>query len=668
MTTIPPPFCTVFVFTRFSPEGMEADVKKVRLTYLLWIPILVCCAMLFYVDVFQVQYYNIIQSNQISDLNLDKKTLEGFLINTPGCRIPDMDPFDEHIKKYMEIPKVPLCNKGIPPLFASNLSSVYLLESSMDAYDVTDIDELKCCYKPFWRKTPTEGQNDNKITYSENCYNFSRSVTVKEEWIKIICTHNDSTIYEDLFSFIPVKIHDTTTSGDSLNILIWGVDAVSRLNLHRQMPETVKQLKQIGAVELLGYNKVGDNTFPNLMPVLTGMTEKELTENCWPKENAFFDDCPFLWKDYKKKGFVTAYGEDSSWMGLFNYQRNGFQNQTVDYAYNYFNRESERALGNSHNMNVDECVGGRLVYKDFLEYIKRFVITMDGNSLPYFGFFWAVGLSHDYLNKPKLGDGDYATLLKTLKDGGHLENTVLILMSDHGIRWGAIRETFQGMMEERLPFVFMVLPEWYKYKYQKAYQNLMINERRLTTPFDLHETLLDLLHPFNLTEENLEASGTSNKRPRGVSFFRSISKNRTCEEAGIASHWCTCQQSVEVDANATNVLEAAAFAVGNMNQQLKGYAQCAILNLDAVLSARLMTHTEEITGEHKIQDYMLTLRTLPGAGVFEVTVRYMEEKNTYSITGTISRLNLYGQQSSCITDFHLKLYCYCKSLLSHGFS
>lgn len=84
-------------------------------------------------------------------------------------------------------------------------------------------------------------------------------------------------------------------------------------------------------------------------------------------------------------------------------------------------------------------------------------------------------------------------MFSKLNGDGHLSNTVVVFMSDHGIRWGSIRSTYQGQLEERLPFVVMALPKQFRQQYPKAFQNLKTNVRRLTTPFDLHETLNDFL-------------------------------------------------------------------------------------------------------------------------------------------------------------------------------
>lgn len=645
---------------------MDLEGSKLRLPPVLWIPLIICFVLLFFVDVFQISVFVPPSMTFFRNVKLQGKSMAGFEVKTPGCKIPAMDPWDPNIKDFISVPDTPVCNKGIPALFAANLTYIYYINTSLPYYNISDINELKCCYKVFWRINPNgTKEDDNKMGYSKECYNVTEYAKITHEFIEIKCHLENTTVYHDMFAFVPVKNVSRKISHNPkpLNVLVVGLDAVSRLNLIRQMPKTVGYLKEIEAVEFVGYNKVGDNTFPNLIPALTGMSEDELAGNCWPNKSDQFDKCPFVWNSYKEKGYTTAFGEDSSWMGLFNYQRQGFEKQPTDYGYSYFNREAEAAIGNSHNMNVKECIGARQVYKDFLDYITKFSVTMDLNDFPYFGFFWTVSLSHDYLNKPQLGDLDYKNFFKSLNDGGHLENTVLIFLSDHGIRWGSIRETYQGRMEERLPFVMIKLPKWYRNQHQRANYNLMKNSRRLTTPFDLYETLNDLSKPFDLTDQTLDM-GRVDLNQRGVSFFREISEERTCEKAGIKTHWCTCQQSKEVDIKSSEVVAAANFAIHYINRELEGYAQCAELVIHSIVNARLMVHDKDIEeGDNKVQDYTLTIKTLPSNAIFEATVRYVPKNSHYNVIGTISRLNLYGTQSACITDYHLKLYCYCKSLL-----
>ncbi|XP_072394031.1 uncharacterized protein [Diabrotica undecimpunctata] len=638
--------------------------KKVDFKYL--ILLLICITILICVyqqdNIFpRIEINEVICGEEPKYRLVEKTSNSGvFTINTPGCTIPYLHPYDKSILDYIEQPGKYVCNNGTPALFESDMESIRIIKDALPFYNVTNINNLTCCYKTFWREDPDDGSADNKVRYSEDCQTFVNKAKIKEEFIKVTCSYNNRDIYTDMFAFVPVKKlsenvkKDLNQDDSSLNILVLGLDAISRLNFHRQMPKTLNYLEQIGTVEMKGYNKVGDNTFPNLIPALTGKHVKEIENDCWPSKRHHFDKCPFIWKSYKQKGYVTAFDEDSSWMGIFNHLKNGFKKQPTDYGFNYFDFEAIRLMGNTPLGTVEICQGARWVYKVHLDYLTHFVRTMEDNSSKYFGFFWQNSISHDDLNLPRIGDDHYYSMIKYFKEHGYLNKTILFVMSDHGIRTGKIRSTYQGMMEERLPLLYVYLPEWYKQRYQQQYRNLQQNSLRLTTPFDLYETFVHLLNI-----ENSDTKTGSSDKSRGVSLLRKISKHRTCEDVGIVSHWCTCQKSKEIDINDKNIKAVADFSVSYINKQLSAYSQCAHLNLDNISSARLMEHNKEITGDYQVLDYMLSFTTIPGNGSFEATVRYMSEFKSYSIVGSISRLNLYGQQSACISDYELKLYCYC---------
>nr|CAH7717380.1 unnamed protein product [Callosobruchus chinensis] len=184
-----------------------------------------------------------------------------------------MDAFDPSIKEFIKPPPKVVCNKGIPPLFEANHTSVSMIPESIRYYNVADLTKLQCCYKAFWRIEPKSNKADRQFEFSEDCHQINESSPIEDEFIKVTCSYLSKEIYKDFFSFVPLKKSVgkvEPTSPPKLNVLVMGLDAVSRLNLHRQMPKTVEYLKQIGSVEMLGYNKVADNTFPNLMPVLAG--------------------------------------------------------------------------------------------------------------------------------------------------------------------------------------------------------------------------------------------------------------------------------------------------------------------------------------------------------------------------------------------------------------
>lgn len=60
-------------------------------------------------------------------------------------------------------------------------------------------------------------------------------------------------------------------------------------------------------------------------------------------------------------------------------------------------------------------------------------------------------------------------------------------------RFAEVRSTLQGKQEERLPFFSFIFPEAFKQRYTAEYANFKKNLHRLTTPFDVHATFLDIL-------------------------------------------------------------------------------------------------------------------------------------------------------------------------------
>ncbi|CAH1390795.1 unnamed protein product [Nezara viridula] len=593
-----------------------------------------------------------------------------FLINTTGCKIPYMDPFDELIQKFITDIDPPKCNKfNIGRLVKADYDSVFIDFDVLNNISV-DQNQVKCYYTEFWRieqpllKDGHYAANvDAEVRFSSKDIEIkNRTTIVNEEFIKVFCEIKNETIYKDYFAF-PQSRKGRHREHNTVSISLIGFDSVSRLNLLRQMPRTVAFLKEkVISVEMLGYNKVGDNTFPNMIPVLVGRTVEEIKETCWRQEN-IFDNCSFIWNKYKESNFSTAYYEDATWMGLFNYQKYGFRKQPTDFYGQIFSLTAENDLGCDKRLNAHLCIGNRMVLSVLLESASRYIIG--SRDMLTWSMFWTSSLTHDYLNLPRLADLPFVDFMENLFNNDIFNSTIFIFMSDHGIRWGGIRSTYQGYMEERLPFLFISFPEWFRNTYQLAIRNLKANRRRLTTHFDLHETLLDLVDLNNLQDEVIieRTNFLYHNARRGISLFLPIPENRTCEDAGITENWCTCYTSKSVSVSNPMVKQAALALVNFMNSLLDNHRECSQLNLHEIVSARIeqLMSTEESNDSinTKSTDYIVTVNTEPGNGVFEATVRHRIFSEDYTVIGDVSRLNTYGDQSKCISHYMLKLYCFC---------
>ena len=200
-----------------------------------------------------------------------------------------------------------------------------------------------------------------------------------------------------------------------------------------------------------------------------------------------------------------------------------------------------------------------------------------------------------------------------------------------------------------------MLPPTFRQTYPDAFENLNTNTHRLTTPFDVHETLIDVL---NITT-NIRSKY---RRKRGLSLFSKIPPNRTCTKAAIPPQYCTCHGERRLKTNASDVQKAAIFVINEINTSLNKVPQCATLSLDEILDARQhvpnsrldVTHSEKVT-------HQLTFRTKPGGAILEATTSFglRPPGGQFSLMGEVSRLNKYGDSSACTSDAGLKRYCYC---------
>ena len=143
---------------------------------------------------------------------------------------------------------------------------------------------------------------------------------ILDEFIEVTCrdVKTYATIYSDYFAFLPLKEEtekrcdnadsSKLTKEPSLNTLVIGLDTLSRLQFHRHFPRSSTFLKErLDAIEMMGYNKVAENTYPNLVPLLTGLSAKQLRNRCLKDNDGLVDSCPLIWKKYHQEGFRYEY-------------------------------------------------------------------------------------------------------------------------------------------------------------------------------------------------------------------------------------------------------------------------------------------------------------------------------------------------------------------------
>ncbi|KAL4219938.1 hypothetical protein ACF0H5_020349 [Mactra antiquata] len=468
------------------------------------------------------------------------------------------------------------------------------------------------------------------------------------------------------------KVKSNDDTDDKMNVLMFGLDSMSHLAYQRKLPLTYKYLKEeLGAVVMDGYNIVGDATTAALIPMLTGKTETELPEvrrNRWESENV--DVYPLIWKQFKSKGYATLFAEDEPTIGVFNLRLNGFRDQPTD----HYMRPFWQALWDTElrRSSPRYCTGNVPHHMYLLNYLKDFYVKY--SNVSKFAFVFGSELTHWDNNPGEYMDADFMNFFQFLKKGGYLDNTVVIAFADHGARYSRVRKTVQGKMEERLPFMSVAMPKKFRKKYPKVYRNLLKNSDKLTTPFDVHETLLDILDLNRL-------KNTQKVTQRGLSLLRPVPPSRTCTDAQIQMHWCTCLKQIELDAGDKYVQKSVNALIKFLNKVTESQRQlCAELRFHSLIHAFLLIPNEKVLMFQKSRDednryanfssnvvvdhahFQVTIETLPNKGLYESTIQVNMTSGDYTvIEDEVSRLDMYGNQPACVQDKYpdLRKYCYC---------
>lgn len=449
---------------------------------------------------------------------------------------------------------------------------------------------------------------------------------------------------------------ENQTNQKQLSILSVGIDSVSRLNFIREMPKTRSFLEKNKWIELQGYNKVADNTYPNLMGLLSGMNESFAYEKCKPFKIGYLDKCKLLWYDYRNLGFITGYAEDESTINTFNYHKKGFLHEPTDYYFRPYMIAAERKLKSSKVDEMTYCTGPETSGERILNLAKDFAETFRKYS--YFGFFWMNSFSHNKLNSLSRMDNKVREFLEDISKEDVLNNTIVLFFSDHGLRFGEIRYTHTGWLEERLPIFFMLLPDWFKKTFPNKYKNLLLNKNKLTTPYDIYMTLQELL----IVSERNYSIVPSTACSKCKSIFENIEVNRSCEDASIQQHWCTCGGYEHISTSNSTVKAAAEFILTKTQATINSYAKdskkCAKFTIKRIMTASISSNGENW---YKNDTYLLIILQTKPSAVFEgtVSVENKEGRLDFQMQGSISRLDYYEPHSHCVNDSTLKKYCYC---------
>ena len=173
----------------------------------------------------------------------------------------------------------------------------------------------------------------------------------------------------------------------------------------------------------------------------------------------------------------------------------------------------------------------------------------------------------------------------------------------------------------------------------------------------------------------------SGKLNRSLSLWDAIPYSRTCEEAGVAAHWCACLNWETVSVSDETVGQLGRELVERLNNETERVRDlCAALSLGAVESARRLVPHADVLRYKKAKDadgflpdlsgkgtvslaqYQLRVRTQPGNALYEATIPFhLVQRQAQVNLDAVSHINAFGDLPHCIInkDYFLAKYCVC---------
>lgn len=278
--------------------------------------------------------------------------------------------------------------------------------------------------------------------------------------------------------------------------------------------------------------QIGDNSAVNLMPILAGdlseaLSKPKLTEfgdinEDWiqPRFDRLDPDrLPFLWKEMEKgqrgrlqpacrrlhhhaqRRYHASIPRPVSlplagvqvWL-----QEASHYSLLQAFLQLYLLCESTRLQElQSQSYDPKFCDNDRWLQEEFVDLWRQFALRYRDKC--HFGFTFIArsaksekisSLTHDTQYLLELADEKVYSMLEDMVLNDALNDTVLVLMGDHGQRMTAIQYTYRffflrlksssGRIEERMPFFSVRMPDWFRKEFPEEFVNLERNQWKFT--------------------------------------------------------------------------------------------------------------------------------------------------------------------------------------------
>jgi len=321
------------------------------------------------------------------------------------------------------------------------------------------------------------------------------------------------------------------------------------------------------------------------------------------------------------------------------------------------------------------CYGNQRHLDIQIEHLKHYWANYSGKRK--LSFFWTNIIGHKSFTGLRSADVNILKFLEWSKVSQSINNTVVIMLSDHGYRMGGPSSSRLGRKEANNPWLMIHVPSHIKERYPHLDQVLKENTKRIVSAYDIYQTVLAIL--------NNKAFEQGRVRPAQLSIvrrnlFSPIPEDRTCADAGVPSTYCMCQKKTVYISNTSVLAQRLADRVvgyiNNMFSKANVTNVCCELRTASISEVSVIyadsntynvameeqpsgqiSPTQNLTGLYNVIFY-----TTPGLAMFSGTVSLLHFRrdmpSQMTPKGGPARLNVYGKTSSCADKANLRKYCY----------
>eukprot|EP01127_Copromyxa_protea_P018988 TRINITY_DN6082_c0_g1_i1.p1 TRINITY_DN6082_c0_g1~~TRINITY_DN6082_c0_g1_i1.p1 ORF type:complete len:616 (+),score=98.22 TRINITY_DN6082_c0_g1_i1:78-1925(+) len=384
---------------------------------------------------------------------------------------------------------------------------------------------------------------------------------------------------------------------DKLNVMIVLLDNVGRYQYQRMYKKTqefLASLEYSTVFDFEAFHASGTNSLPNKLILWAGtcwersckssVLQESMNSKFYNGEKHDITEAmklPWLFKLFSEKGYVNYHAEEaagikrkgdtygnSSILNFFaDIPREDFIHEIFPgHAFNFGSSSCTRHTCPGTVFSSTEpfaaCNVDRLTFQTIFDDMTNF-----WNTYEEYPKFAGVSLTFDHQAQPQ-GSAclDYGVVefLEGLKNQDMFENTVVVLVSDHGSKVGQYFTTPSGIKENMLPLLNIIAPNWLVDDHPDLFELLAENQKKLITHFDLYYTLRQLADFPNLSRPK-ELSEIN----YAYSLFDSIPDTRDCDEAGIPRIYCICGSWQSVQEEEEEVQLALALVIEKLNEEIK---------------------------------------------------------------------------------------------------